>query len=108
MDFIMSIVDKLFGITLTTLALYVFGAISAITLLLYMIDKIKAKLGAWRIPEKTLLLLSFLGGGVGGALGMFLFRHKIRHWYFVLINTLGVLLQAGTLYYLYFVLKIGF
>ena len=106
MNLIASTVDKLFGITLTTLVLYIFAALSAITLLLYMIDKIKAKLGAWRIPEKTLLLLSFFGGGVGGALGMFLFRHKIRHWYFVLVNTLGVLLQAGALYYLYFVLKV--
>ena len=106
MDFLQTIVDKLFGITLTELALYVFGVISAITLLLYMIDKIKAKLGAWRIPEKTLLLLSFFGGGVGGALGMFLFRHKTRHWYFVLVNTLGVLLQAGLLVYLYYILRL--
>ena len=105
MGFLQTILDKMGGITLTTLALYVFGAISAITLLLYMIDKIKAKLDAWRIPEKTLLLLSFFGGGVGGALGMLLFRHKTRHWYFILVNILGVLLQAAVLYYLYFILK---
>ena len=45
-------------------------------------DKKRAKENAWRIPEKTLFLLAILGGGVGGNLGMYLFRHKTRHWYF--------------------------
>lgn len=46
------------------------------------LDKWKAKNNAWRIPEKTLFLLVILGGSVGGILGMQLFRHKTRHWYF--------------------------
>lgn len=105
MKMIQTILDLLGGISLFELALYVFGGISAITLLLYLIDKIKAKLGAWRIPEKNLLGFSFFGGGVGGALGMLLFHHKTRHWYFIVVNLLGVILQAGVLYYLYFILK---
>lgn len=43
------------------------------------IDKAKAKAGAWRVPEATLFLLAVLGGGVGGILGMQLFRHKTKH-----------------------------
>jgi len=46
------------------------------------IDKMKAKAGMWRIPEKTLFLVTALFGGLGGTLGMVLFRHKTRHWYF--------------------------
>jgi len=46
------------------------------------IDKLKAKAGAWRIPEKTLFLVTALFGGVGGTLGMTFFRHKTKHWYF--------------------------
>ena len=46
------------------------------------LDKWKAKRNAWRIPEKTLFLLVILGGSVGGVLGMQIFRHKTRHWYF--------------------------
>ena len=46
------------------------------------IDKLKAKAGAWRIPEKTLFLVTALFGGLGGTLGMSFFRHKTRHWYF--------------------------
>ena len=46
------------------------------------IDKMKARAGMWRIPEKTLFLVTALFGGLGGTLGMVLFRHKTRHWYF--------------------------
>ena len=46
------------------------------------IDKAKAKAGAWRIPEKTLFLVTALFGGLGGTLGMNVFHHKTKHWYF--------------------------
>ena len=46
------------------------------------IDKMKAKRGSWRIPEKTLFLVTALFGGLGGTLGMNVFRHKTKHWYF--------------------------
>ena len=48
------------------------------------IDKVKAKAGAWRIPERTLFLVTALFGGLGGTLGMTIFRHKTKHWYFKL------------------------
>ena len=46
------------------------------------LDKRRAKRGAWRIPEKTLLLTAVLGGSIGSILGMRKFRHKTKHWYF--------------------------
>lgn len=46
------------------------------------IDKAKAKADAWRIPEKTLLGIAFLGGGPGIWLGMEGFRHKTKHLQF--------------------------
>ena len=46
------------------------------------IDKQKAKRGSWRIPEKSLFIITFLGGGVGTISGMYLFRHKTRKIYF--------------------------
>lgn len=55
------------------------------------IDKLSAILNKHRIREATLLTLSLLGGSLGGFLGMFIFRHKIRkHYFFVvfLISTL--------------------
>ena len=36
-----------------------------------------------RISEKALFLLCVAGGSLGMWLGMYHFRHKTRHWYFV-------------------------
>ena len=49
---------------------------------LYGIDKKRAKKGQWRISEKTLLLSAVFGGSIGAILGMHIFRHKTKHWYF--------------------------
>ena len=46
------------------------------------IDKRRARRRQWRIPEKTLFALVLLGGGIGGTMGMYVFRHKTKHWYF--------------------------
>ena len=43
------------------------------------IDKRKARLGKWRIPEKTLFLIAILGGSPGSIAGMYFFHHKTRH-----------------------------
>ena len=69
--------------------------LTLITLILYGADKKKAKKGARRVPEKVLLGFSFFGGAVGGLLGMTLFRHKTKHWYFWLVNILGLVFMAG-------------
>lgn len=58
-------------------------AINLVTFAVYGADKRRARRGAWRVPEKTLFLLPLLGGSVGALLGMRVFRHKTRHWYFV-------------------------
>ncbi len=52
--------------------------------LLMRSDKRRAKRpGARRIRERTLFLSALLGGSAGAILGMWTFRHKTRHWYFV-------------------------
>ena len=84
------------------IALIVIGVISVINFFAYALDKLKAKLSWWRIPEKTLLLTSFFGGAVGGVLGMLLFRHKTKHWYFVFVNAIGLIWQVALLCYLFF------
>ena len=62
---------------------------------LYGIDKSKAKRGAWRIPEKTLLLAALLGGSLGALLGMEVFRHKTKHWKFKLLVPLFLILHIA-------------
>ncbi len=73
---------------------------SVATFFCYAADKQKAKKGKWRIAEKTLLCLGFLGGGMGGLLGMTLFRHKTKHGYFYAVNLLGLVWQVVVAYYL--------
>ena len=67
----------------TQYLLWYLAAVNVVTFTVYGIDKSKARRGAWRIPEKTLFLLPLLGGSVGALLGMKVFRHKTKHWYFV-------------------------
>lgn len=43
----------------------------------YGVDKRKARQGAYRIPEKTLFVLSLLGP-IGALTGMYLHHHKTR------------------------------
>ena len=56
-------------------------------------DKSKAKKGVWRIPEKTLFFVSMIGGSIGTWAGMYLFRHKTKHWYFVIGMPLILIIQ---------------
>lgn len=67
---------------LLILVLLVLVVMNAAAFVLMGIDKRRAKQGAWRIPEKTLFLVTALFGGLGGTLGMFMLRHKTKHWYF--------------------------
>lgn len=73
------------------------GICSLIAFFLYVADKLKAKRGAWRIPEKVLLGASLIGGGIGGYLAMNLVRHKTKHWYFHVVNIVGMLWQVAVL-----------
>ena len=48
------------------------------------LDKRKAKKGAWRIPEKTLFIITAIGGGIGTTAGMFVFHHKTQKIQFLI------------------------
>ena len=64
-------------------ALYLaLAAVNLLDFVLMGVDKAKARRGAWRIPESTLLLFAILGGSVGAVCGMCAFHHKTQHWYF--------------------------
>ena len=71
------------------------AAFSVIAFALMGIDKGKARRGARRIPEKTLFLFTLLGGGIGGTLGMHVFHHKTRHWYFAVFFPLIAIAQIA-------------
>ena len=60
----------------------VFAVMSIVGFLSMYVDKTKAKRRKWRTPEWVLFLIAVLFGGVGSTAGMYVFRHKTRHWYF--------------------------
>ena len=64
-------------------------------------DKMCAKRGMWRVPEKILLLLAFLGGSVGALAAMAIFRHKTRHLKFRYGVPLILIFQIAGLIYLH-------
>ncbi len=64
-------------------------------------DKRRAKKKQWRIPEKLLFLFVILGGGIGGIAGMYLFRHKTKHWYFVIGFPVIFAVELAAVIYLY-------
>ena len=47
-------------------------------------DKRRARKQMWRIPEKILWFVSLLGGSLGSWMGIYLYRHKTKHWNFVI------------------------
>ncbi len=63
-----------------TLIIIYLVSVNCISFIIMGVDKHKARKRAWRIPESTLFVLALIGGSI---IGMHLFRHKTRHWYFL-------------------------
>ena len=71
------------------------AVMSLLAIILYAGDKKKAKKGAWRTPESVLLGFGFFGGAIGALIAMNSFRHKTKHWYFWVVNVLGLIGQIA-------------
>lgn len=57
--------------------------INIISVIVTILDKLKAKYNKWRIPEKTLFILSAIGGAVGMYITMHLIHHKTKKMRFM-------------------------
>ena len=85
----------IFKITLGYLAL-----ISLISVIVCIYDKVAAKHNPrHRTRERTLLLLSALGGSVAMLLTMLVIRHKTRHVKFMLGIPVIILIQGAIAYF---------
>ena len=79
----------------------ILAVLNIISFLLMRSDKQRARMNRRRIPERTLFLSAALFGALGGTLGMFVFRHKTKHWYFRVFFPVLLLLQAGIIGYIW-------
>lgn len=59
-----------------------YGGWSLVAFAAFAWDKRAATKGAWRVRERTLLWLVWLGGFIGAWAAMRLVRHKTRKWRF--------------------------
>lgn len=66
------------------------------------IDKARSRKRAWRIPEATLFIIAIVGGSIGSIIGMRFFRHKTKHWYFVVGMPVILFLQVALILGIYF------
>ena len=76
--------------------------LSVIAFLMYGWDKRQAKTDGWRVPEKRLHSLAFLGGWPGAMLGQNYFRHKTQKKEFKIVMWLAAGLHVALVsWYLY-------
>ena len=75
--------------------------LNVIAFILTGLDKYKSVDGQSRIPEIYLFFWAAIFGSLGVLVGMFLFRHKIRKWYFP-VGVGIILIQQVTLVVLIF------
>lgn len=80
---------------------YILTVINLLTFFVFFADKRKAIKHQRRISENTLLMLSFLGGSLGAAIGMLIFRHKISKITF-LIKFFGVIVLQTILLIIFY------
>ena len=66
-----------------TVVVVIFIIWNVITASLMLLDKRRARTGAWRIRERNFFLFAICFGAAGIWAGMYLFRHKTKHKWFV-------------------------
>ncbi len=76
--------------------------VNILGLFLMGFDKSRARRRGWRVPEAHLFIVAVIGGSIGTILGMYIFRHKTKHWYFVYGLPAILLIQLGLVAVLYF------
>lgn len=77
-----------------------YGIWNVVVAAVYGADKLQAKRGRRRVPEKVLLAGAFLMGGAGALLGMILFRHKTQHLRFKILVPLFLAMNIAALWWI--------
>lgn len=84
--------------TVRNIVIYII-CINVIGFLIMWLDKYKARKGKWRIPEKTLFIITAIGGGIGTTSAMYILRHKTQKLNFVIGFPFITILEIITIIY---------
>jgi uncharacterized membrane protein YsdA (DUF1294 family) len=76
-------------------------AVTVVTFFYFGVDKMRSQVGDRRIRERTLWILCFIGGSLGGLLGMHFFRHKTKKLSFQTMLAVILMIQIIILYFLF-------
>jgi len=90
-----------FSRTLPLVVLGFYLGVSAITFLLYGLDKSSARLGRWRTRESTLHFFGLIGGWPGALVAQTVLRHKSRKQPFKTVFWFTAVLNCGALVWFY-------
>lgn len=74
------------------------ASINLLTFVAYGYDKTAARAGKWRVKEKALHAMTFVGGTFGAFLGQRVFRHKTRKHSFRVVFWITTWLQVVLAY----------
>lgn len=81
------------------IALIYFALINLLGAIVNIVDKVKAKLDKYRIPEKVLWCIGIAGGAFGSYVTMQIIRHKTRKKAFAIIFPILSIIQVALLIY---------
>ncbi len=88
------------------IAKYYIIAISAISVIICIYDKIASKaLPRLRIPESTLMFLSAIGGSLAMYIAMQIFHHKTKHKKFMIGIPIIMFIQVTAIILYFYFLK---
>lgn len=87
--------------TITLVVLIYLAIMTIVGIVIMKVDKSRAEKNKWRIKEATLFMVSAVGGSLGTLAGMYLFRHKTKHWYFVIGMPLILIVHIALIAFLF-------
>ncbi len=76
-----------------------FMIINLVGFVMMCVDKQLAIHHKNRVPERVLFLIAIIGGSFGSILGMYAFRHKTKHVFFVIGMPVILIIQLVLVYF---------
>ena len=74
------------------------AVVNVVGFFLMRYDKAQSKRSRWRVSERRLFTYAAVGGALGVWAGMLAFRHKTKHWSFVLGVPALLVVNAACVY----------